>query len=82
MGLYILILLQQSQHRTAAMVLSDLMGTSVVDESNQAWAPEQQKRCEEWLQTVGEGHCCLGGPDQKVLNPSVRSQLVRLGVRH
>lgn len=65
MGLCILILLQQSQHCTAAAVLSDLMGAPLVDEGNQAWAPEQQKR---WTQTVGEGHCCLGGPNKKVQN--------------
>lgn len=68
MGLCILILLQQPQHYTAVVVVSDLMGASAVDEGNQVWAPEQQKRCEGWLQAVGEGHCCLGGPNQKVQN--------------
>lgn len=52
----------------AAVVLSDLTAVTAVNEDNQARPPEQQKRCEEWLQTVREGHCCLGGPNQKVRN--------------
>ena len=66
MGLSSLILLQQSQHCTAVEVLSNLMGAPLVGKGNEAWAPEQQKWCQELQLTVGKGHCCLRGPSQKV----------------
>lgn len=50
------------------MFLNDLKGASLPGEGNQAWAPEQQKCCQEWSQTRSEGNCCLEVPGQKLQN--------------